>query len=171
MEDFPKNYSCKIFDHPFTIVELTSVIRSLKIRSAPSLDRMDNRILSLLPGEYLMILLDILNHIFDSGFFSVSWQHFLVFLIPKSSPGKLWPISLTSCLLKIILYYYYILDYFIFYIIIYYIIILYYILYSYFILFELVTGVVCHPPLLPIWLSKDSCLDNLGILTSRMGGG
>lgn len=100
IEDFPKNYSCKIFDYPFTIVELTSVIRSLKIRSAPGLDRIDNRMLSLLLDEYLLILLDILNHIFDSGLFPVSWQHSLVFLIPKSSPSKFRPISLTSCLFK-----------------------------------------------------------------------
>jgi len=72
MKDFPQNYSCKILDHPFSKVELTSVIRFLKIRSSPGLDRVDNRMLSLLPDEYLEILLDIFNHIFDSGSFPAS---------------------------------------------------------------------------------------------------
>ncbi|XP_025262582.1 uncharacterized protein LOC112637350 [Camponotus floridanus] len=45
--------------------------------------------ISLLPIEYLQSLLDIFNSIFDSGSFPSTWRHSLVFLIPKSSPGKL----------------------------------------------------------------------------------
>lgn len=100
IENFPNNYSCKIFDSPILICELTSVIRSLKTHSAPGLDRIDNRVLFLLPKKYLPLLLDILNNLFDSKYFPVSWQHYLVFLIPKSTLGKylekLRPSSLTS---------------------------------------------------------------------------
>jgi len=102
IDEFPTNYSCKMFDYPFSLQELISVTRNLKTRSSPELDRIDNRMLSLLPEKYLTILLDLLNSIFDSGSFPCTWQHSLVFLIPKSSPGKLRPISLTSCLLKIL---------------------------------------------------------------------
>lgn len=49
-----------------------------------------------------MILLRVLNELFESGSFSVAWTHSLVYLIPKSSPGKLRPISLTSNLLKVL---------------------------------------------------------------------
>jgi len=101
IDNFPTNYSCKIFDDPFTIQELTSAIRNLKIHTSPGFDKIGDRMLSLLPEEYLSILLDIYNSIFDSGSFPDTWRHSLVFLIPKSSLDKLRPISLTSCLLKV----------------------------------------------------------------------
>lgn len=101
INDLPTNHTCKIFDEPFTIQKLNSAIRNLKIHTSPGIDRVDNKMLSLLPEEYLHILLDIYNSIFDTGAFSDAWRHSLVYLIPKSSPGKLRPISLTLCLLKV----------------------------------------------------------------------
>lgn len=94
IDDFPTNYSCKIFDDPFSIQELTSAIRNLKIYTSPRLDKIDNRMLSLLPEEYFSLLLDIFNSIFDS--FPATWRHSLIFLIPKSSPDKFRPISPVS---------------------------------------------------------------------------
>jgi len=65
------DYSCRIFDNPFSIQEIVSVVRSLKIQSAPGIDRIDNQMLFLLPEAYLQILLDILNNLFESGSFPI----------------------------------------------------------------------------------------------------
>ncbi|XP_070153690.1 uncharacterized protein [Polyergus mexicanus] len=100
--DFPPGYSCRMFDSPFTLGELLSVIRNAKIRSSPGLDQIDYNMISALPMEYLRILLDIYNELLEDGLFPASWHHSLVFLIPKSTPGKYRPISLTSCLLKVL---------------------------------------------------------------------
>lgn len=53
INDFPTNYSCKIFDDPFNIQELISTIRNLKIHTSPGFDKIDNQMLSLLPEESL----------------------------------------------------------------------------------------------------------------------
>jgi len=58
-----------MFDYPFSLQELMSVTRNLKTRCSPGFDGIDNKMLSLLPEEYLTILLDVLNSIFDSGSF------------------------------------------------------------------------------------------------------
>ncbi|XP_070169673.1 uncharacterized protein [Polyergus mexicanus] len=100
-EDFPNPSSCNMFDKPFTISELISHIKNLKTKSSPGPDRIDYKMISLLPDQYLPILLDILNNIFEEGNFPDSWQQSIIFLIPKNSPGKFRPISLTSCLLKL----------------------------------------------------------------------
>lgn len=50
-----------MFDHPFTMRELTSVIKSFKKRSSPGLDRIDYSIIDDLPEKYLLILLNIFN--------------------------------------------------------------------------------------------------------------
>lgn len=61
INDFPVDYPCKIFDDPFTIQELNSAIRNLKILTSPGYDKIDNKMLSLLSDEYLPILLDIFS--------------------------------------------------------------------------------------------------------------
>jgi len=147
IDEFPTNYSRKMFDYPFSFQELISATRNLKTRSSPGFDRIDNRMLSLLPEEYLIILLDVLNSIFDSGSFPSTWQHSLVFLIPKSSPGKLRPISLTSCLLKVL---------------------------ERLILYRLgwwVESSLILPPFQFGFRKRTSCLDNLGILTTKIHHG
>jgi len=40
-----------MFDYPFSLQELISVTRNLKTRSSPGYDRIDNRMLSLLPAQ------------------------------------------------------------------------------------------------------------------------
>lgn len=101
VNDFSNSPSCLAFDNPFSLTELIGLIKSLKTRSSPGLDRIDYKMISILPDLYLPFLLDIFNGLFDEGAFPFSWHHSLVFLIPKNSPGKFRPISLTSCLLKL----------------------------------------------------------------------
>ncbi|KMQ85159.1 pol-like protein [Lasius niger] len=100
--DFPSNHSCRIFDEPFNIRELESIIKSLKIRSSPGLDKIDYNLISSLPDFFWPILLNIFNDLLSKGAFPHSWHHSLVFLIPKNTPGTFPPISLTSCCLKLI---------------------------------------------------------------------
>lgn len=78
------------------------IVNNLKLRSSPGLDRIDYRILSLLPIQYLTSLLDIFNSLLVEGSFPPSWSHSLVYLIPKNSPDKYRPISLTCCTLKLL---------------------------------------------------------------------
>lgn len=66
------------------------------------MDQIDYKIISHLPNDYHLLLLSSFNQIFFSGFFPESWRHSLVFFIPKSSPDKHRPISLTSCCLKLL---------------------------------------------------------------------
>jgi len=100
IEDFPKNSNCTIFDDPFSLEEFHSIIKKFKIKSSPGLDQFDYHIISSLPSLYLDFLLSILNGLLDEGLFPQSWSQSLVFLIPKTVPGKFRPISLTSCFLK-----------------------------------------------------------------------
>ncbi|KAM0731572.1 putative RNA-directed DNA polymerase from transposon X-element [Formica fusca] len=96
------DYACKYFDSPFKEEELLYIIHSLKKRSSPGIDQIDYRIISHLPHEYHLLLLTAFNQIFFTGLFPDAWRHSLVFLIPKTTPGKYRPISLTSCCLKLL---------------------------------------------------------------------
>lgn len=106
LEDFPSpsssSPSCNTFNDPFSLEELRVVINNLKIRSSPGIDRIDYQLISLLPPQYLKILIDVFNNILDKGSFPSSWSHSLVFLIPKSLLNKYRSISLTSCCLKLL---------------------------------------------------------------------
>lgn len=64
-KDFSSNYKCNMFDTPFSINELNSVIRSVKPRSLPGMDQIDYGMISLLPLDYLNIFLDVFNLMFN----------------------------------------------------------------------------------------------------------
>jgi len=100
LSDFPHNHACFIFNSLFSIEEFEATRKKLKIKSSPGLDQIDNSILSSLSTPYHKILLSILNDLFNGGFFPKTWSRSLVYLIPKNSPGKFRPISLTSYPLK-----------------------------------------------------------------------
>lgn len=100
LSNFSLNQACPIFNSPFSIEEFEATQKKLKIKPSPGLDQIDYSILSSLPTPFHKILLSILNDLFNGGLFPESWSHSLVYLIPKNSPGKFRPISLTSCLLK-----------------------------------------------------------------------
>lgn len=54
-----------------------------------------------LPSCFHTHILDTFNSIFQNQTFPPSWHEFLVFLLPKSTPGKFRPITLASCMLKL----------------------------------------------------------------------
>lgn len=82
--------------------KLNFVVSSLKKRSSPGYDQVNNRIISRPPFDYRSLLLSILNNLFSEDLFPESWKTSIVYIIPKSSPGKFRPISLTSCILKLL---------------------------------------------------------------------
>lgn len=88
IRDIPREERCDVFDEPFTLKELKSLVRSFRPRSSPGLDQIDNRIISSLPDEYLEALLEIFESILSAGEIPSSWNHALVFLIPKAVKGK-----------------------------------------------------------------------------------
>lgn len=81
--------------------EVSEVIIRLNPRSSPGLDGISYRIIQNMPIYLHKLLVNIYNNILLTGTYPLAWRTVLVFLIPKSTPGKLRPISLTSCLLKI----------------------------------------------------------------------
>ncbi|KAL7296758.1 hypothetical protein TKK_0010168 [Trichogramma kaykai] len=48
------------------------------------------------------VLLDLLNDIYNSQYFPPDWNNYLVLFIPKGNSDKVRPISLASCILKIL---------------------------------------------------------------------
>jgi len=85
----------------FVETELHSAIKGAKLNSAPGIDQIDNRVISSLPKEYLDIMLSIYNNILATGSFPEQWKQSLIILIPKPDANGCRPISLLSCLLKI----------------------------------------------------------------------
>lgn len=101
-DSFPENFNSNNFlEAPFNISEFNMAISSLKLKSSPGLDKINNKIILELPTESRLVLLDIFNNILSSGTFPSSWNNFLIFFIPKSAPGKFRPIALASCMLKL----------------------------------------------------------------------
>jgi len=82
------------------MAELKQTIDTAK-SSAPDLNQIDYAIVKCLPLEYLTMLLDIYNRLFDKGTFPEDWTHAMVILIPKQGSHGFRPISLLSCLFKI----------------------------------------------------------------------
>jgi len=87
-------------DDPFSLQELDMSIATCKLKSSPGLDRFDYRVISSLPQELKILLLDIFNEMFANGLFPDSWHDSLIILVPKPNGSGLRPIALTSCLLK-----------------------------------------------------------------------
>lgn len=81
--------------------ELALALKSSKSSSASGLDRLDNRILKCILASLLSPLLDIFNRILVEGEFPSSWKSSLVIFIPKSNSVGFRPISLLSCLMKL----------------------------------------------------------------------
>ena len=77
------------------------VLNNLNITSAPGADKISYDILSALPEFHRRILLDIYNDFFHFKLFPDQWKQYLVIFIPKGNSNKVRPISLASCMLKI----------------------------------------------------------------------
>ncbi|XP_071572848.1 uncharacterized protein [Temnothorax nylanderi] len=87
---------------PFTANEFKSALASVKVTSSPGLDQMSYAIIKALPEKYKDQLLDLYNKFMVNGTFPNSWRESLVVLIPKPNSNGVRPISLMSCLLKLL---------------------------------------------------------------------
>lgn len=86
---------------PFTQKELAIVLKKLNLRASPGLDRVDSLTFSKLPPFILKQIVTMFNEMIQSNYIPQAWLTSLTFFIPKSSPGKYRPISLTSSILKV----------------------------------------------------------------------
>jgi len=82
-----------------TLKEFRNALTSRK-NSAPELDQISYKMLEQLPIEYKNCLLSMFNEIFLQGIFP-SWKTSLVILIPKPGNKTVRPISLISCVCKL----------------------------------------------------------------------
>ena len=103
------NFSSRLeqdYNDPITRVELDAAMSDLK-NSAPGPDGIHNKMLQNLPEEGKAFILQLFNRIFESGEFPAEWR--LAHVIPILKEGKdpldpasYRPISLTSCLCKLL---------------------------------------------------------------------
>ena len=73
--------------------------------TSPCIDTVHYQLLKHLPDDSLLLLLDILNHIWLTQDFSTSWKTAIIIPVPKpgkvlSDPGSYRHIALASCLCK-----------------------------------------------------------------------
>lgn len=92
----------EFLDSPFTEMELDSAISNVKLRSSPGVDRIDYVIISSLPKEAKMVLLEIYNELLALNSFPEKWRKYSIFFIPKGDGLSFRPISLAPCLCKIL---------------------------------------------------------------------
>jgi len=91
-----------VLDLPFVVEELNAVLNNLKLKASPGLDNIDYKIISNLPNSARTFLLKLYNRIFSDQIILLEWTQYLVFFIPKDVEAlKFRPISLASCLFKI----------------------------------------------------------------------
>ncbi|XP_077278667.1 uncharacterized protein LOC143906439 [Temnothorax americanus] len=88
-------------DDPIFIDEIFSALDSMKKNSAPGLDQLDYVILTALPEFFWSKFCEIFNKLFNSGSFPEDWHTSFVIFIPKPGGKGVRPISLISCVLKI----------------------------------------------------------------------
>ena len=94
------------YNLPFSRRELDSALK-LCHETAPGNDDISYRMLSSLPEVSLIFLLALFNWIFREGTVPECWKEAIIIPIPKpgkdaASPGNYRPISLTSCLCKLL---------------------------------------------------------------------
>ncbi|XP_031784224.1 uncharacterized protein LOC116417118 [Nasonia vitripennis] len=88
-------------DFPFSFEELQFCLNNTNTKSSPGIDKIDYEIISNLPEFYQRILLELYNDIFHCKVFPEDWKSYLVKFIPKGTSDKVRPISLASCMLKV----------------------------------------------------------------------
>ena len=99
-----KTNSSFYYNKNITMKELRSSIKKSK-NTSPGPDQIHYQLLKHLPISCLIILLDLLNKVWDGGEFPAAWSEATVVPIPKSGKdltcdNNYRPISLTSCLCK-----------------------------------------------------------------------
>jgi len=90
------------FDFKIDLLELKEIIDSLKHKSSPGLDLLNNTILKLIPDSGLESLLEIFELILKGKLYPEIWKNFIVVLLQKLAKEDFRPISLASCLLKLL---------------------------------------------------------------------
>ena len=90
----------------FNIEELIYTIGKLK-NNSPGPDEISNMLLKQIPAEGIEYILRVVNLVWDKTYFDDKWRHAWVVPIPKpqknvSNPKNHRPISLTSCVAKVI---------------------------------------------------------------------
>jgi len=90
----------------FNIYELKQAIKGAKKHSTPGADKIPYELIQNLHKTSLKTLLKIYNTIWNSGNLPTEWKHAIILPILKPSkdptiPGSYRPISLTSCLCKV----------------------------------------------------------------------
>lgn len=92
---------------PFSTFDIIKAIRKIKIISAPGGDQIQNIVLKNIPYDYISKVLSVLvNRSIESGI-PIEWKKANIKMIPKGGckskdPEKYRPISLTSCLGKLV---------------------------------------------------------------------
>lgn len=91
----------QFLDALLSMEELDFCLSNVNVKSSPGADKICYEILSKLPKFYLRILLDLFNDIYHFEVFPDHWKTYLVKFIPKGKSDKVRPISLASCVLKL----------------------------------------------------------------------
>jgi ribonuclease HI len=107
MEKIPLQFTSdndELYNKLFTLSEMQESLQRAH-DSSPGPDNIHYQIIKHLPESSLKTLLDIFNHIWESGIFPPSWQEATIVPIPKpgkdhSDPMNYRPIALTSCVCK-----------------------------------------------------------------------
>lgn len=82
--------------------EVIRAINCCKKNSAPGLDGIEYEMFKKLPKGYINILTDIFNQIFKKAVLPEQWRKYQVIFIDKPGKEKVRPISLSSCMGKIL---------------------------------------------------------------------
>jgi len=90
-----------LLSRDITVPEILDIIDGLNTRSSPGMDGISYKTISHLPDYLIELFCKLFNNVLYSGKFPEEWRKYLIILIPKSVPSKFRPISLFSCLLKI----------------------------------------------------------------------
>ncbi|XP_077257541.1 uncharacterized protein LOC143894783 [Temnothorax americanus] len=88
-------------DSPFIMEELHRAINMIRKDFAPGADCIDYKMIKQLPRRALDFLLSLFNEIWSGNGFPKKWREYQVLFIDKANKEKVRPISLSSCVGKV----------------------------------------------------------------------
>lgn len=102
-EEWERNVEEEIeeFSRPFTREELERALKCCKGKSSPRLDQIEYKMMKNLSEEYKEEMLGRFNFALEKGKLQKSWKENLTIFIEKSNKKKVRPITLLSCVEKI----------------------------------------------------------------------
>ena len=100
-EWLPENQNNEFLSKPFQFTEFNIALESRNTSSFPGVDEIDYEILKSLPINYKLLLLDILNDMYESGNFPDEWKKQYIHFIKKLDGINYRPIPLSSCVCKL----------------------------------------------------------------------